>query len=198
MAALATKNDGVAQASIPVLPDSPRLRSHSSSLPPEASASASTFRYRPAVDPPSPDNIHHSELGPGHHLVDSGEEDVEEVLLVDSLPLLPHPSGSCVHPSSPPFYGPLPEHSSPSCYSSDHQRSNPSSSTANLHDSMDTPPPPPLSQRRPQHDDDLEVPPTPESEPRTSPTFADIVRQKSSPAAAGPQAQINYHRSFSS
>jgi hypothetical protein len=46
---------------------------------------------------------------------------------------------------------------------------------------VDTPPlPPPFNQRRPQPDDDVVVLPTPESEPKTSRTYNDIVKHYSS------------------
>ncbi|CAD6336563.1 unnamed protein product [Miscanthus lutarioriparius] len=114
---------------------------------------------------------------------DSDDEDVDEVQLVGSPSPLPRPGGSRAHSSSPPLS---------SCNSSN-GRSIPNSSTDDLHNSVDTPPPPPLNQRRPQPGDDMVVPPMPESEPKTSRTYADIVKhsfigQKSSPAAAGPQA----------
>ena len=108
MSAMATKlptkptnedQDRAAQASIPVMLDPPLLRPHASSPSPEASAS--TFRFGsmpPAVDPPSPNNIHHSEPDSSNHLeLDSDDEDVDEVLLVDSPPLLPRPGGSWAH-----------------------------------------------------------------------------------------------------
>jgi hypothetical protein len=67
------KNEGedrVAQASIPVMPDPPPLRPHAPSPPPEASASTFLYRSMPhAVDPPSPNNMHHLEIGPDYHLV---------------------------------------------------------------------------------------------------------------------------------
>jgi hypothetical protein len=67
------KNEGedrVAQASIPVMPDPPPLRPQASSPPPEASASTFLYRSMPhAVDPPSPNNMHHLEIGPDYHLV---------------------------------------------------------------------------------------------------------------------------------
>ena len=163
--------------------DPPSLRPHASSPSPEASAS--TFRFGsmpPAVDPPSPNNIHHSELGSSNHLVlDSDDVDVDEVLLVDSPPLLPRPGGSWAHSSSPPLDAPMLEQSPPNSCNFDHRRSVPNLSTTDLHSSVDTPPPPPpLNQCRPQPDDDMVVPPTPESEPNTSRTYADIVKHSSS------------------
>jgi hypothetical protein len=132
MMAMATKltakpkdgdEDSVAQDSIPVMPDS--------SLP---EASASTFSYSsmpPTVDPLSPSGIHQLEIGSGKQLVlDSDDEDVDEVPLVDSPPPLPRPGGSWPHSSSPPLYTPLEQSPSSRC-------------TADLHNSMDTPPPPP-------------------------------------------------------
>jgi hypothetical protein len=110
---LAAKNEGedcLAQASIPVMLDPPPLRLQSP--PPEASAS--TF-------------------GLGHHLVlDSDDEDVDEVLLVHSPPLLPRPGGSWTHPSSQPLNASLLEQAPPSCYNSDHRCSIPNSSTTDV------------------------------------------------------------------
>ncbi|CAD6246095.1 unnamed protein product [Miscanthus lutarioriparius] len=111
---------------------------------------------------------------------DSDDEDVDEVLLVDSPPPLPHPGGSRVHSSSPPLSAPLLEQSPPSCCNSNNGHSIPNSSMDDLHNSIDTPPPPPpLKQCRPQPGDNMVVPPTPESEPKTSRTYTDIVKHSS-------------------
>jgi hypothetical protein len=108
---------------------------------------------------------------------DSEDEDVDEVLLVDSPPQLPHPSGSHAHPSSLPLSTPLLEQTPPSRCNSNNRCSIPSLSTDVLHNPVDTPPPPPpLNQRRPQPDDDMVVLPTPDSEPKTSRTYTDIVK----------------------
>ena len=108
---------------------------------------------------------------------DSGDEDVDEVLLVDSPPPLPRPGGSRAHSSSLPLSAPLLEQSPPSHYNSNNRRSIPNSSIDDLHNSMDTPPPlTSLNQHRPQPNDDMVVPPTPELEPKTSRTYTNIVK----------------------